>query len=572
MDDFKKEVAQVLSDAIESKEFSAQKIFEILETPPSKEFGDLAFPTFKLAPHYKREPTEIAKELAEKLDLIPPIVQAKAVGPYINFFISKELLAKDVLTQILKEKENFGKNNEFAGQKILIEYSQPNTNKPLHVGHLRNNSIAMSVSFLLEKSGAKVKRVDLFNDRGIHICQSMLAYKKWGKNKTPKQAKLKSDHFVGKYYVLYHQKEKENSKLKEELTVMLLKWEKGDKKTILLWKKMNKWAEDGFKQTYKDFGSKFDKIYRESEIFKSAMPAIEMGLKKGVFEKEASGAVIADLKKYGLGKKTVLRADGTSIYLTQDIALAQKKFDYFKFDKSIYVVASEQRTYFLQLFKILELLGFAWSNKLFHLSYGLVNLREGKLKSREGKIIDADTLIYDLISLSEKEIQKRYDKLSKKEVKKRASAISLAAIKFYMLKTDSKKDVLFEPERAVSFEGDTGPYIMYTYARAKSILRKQKEPKKFDPALLTHEHEKDILTLINKFQSVLEQSSSNFSPHKLCTYLLELSSAFNSFYHKLPVLKEEKKIKEARLALVKATSIVLSIGLKQLNIEPLEQM
>ncbi|MEK6941863.1 MAG: arginine--tRNA ligase [archaeon] len=572
MDEFRQSIAKALESAIGLKGFDEKTIFGMLESPPAKELGDAAFPAFKLAPLLKKAPKDIAQEIVEKLKLPKEISEAKAIGPYVNFFFSKEALAKDILADILSQKESFGKNKYFGGKKIVVEYSQPNTNKPLHIGHLRNNALAMSAGMLLEKSGAKVKRVDLFNDRGIHICQSMLAYQKWGNNGSPEKEKMKSDHFVGKFYVLYHQKEKELPELKTELQEMLQKWEKGDKKVLVLWKKMNKWAEDGFKKTYKDFGSRFDKRYKESAIYKKAKPIIEQGLKKGIFFCDEKGAVLCDLEKFGLGKKTILREDGTSIYITQDLALAKLKFEDFKFDRSVYVVASEQRTYFLQLFKILELLGFGFADKLFHLSYGLVNLPEGKLKSREGKIVDADGLIFDLTELSRKEILSRYMGLSKKEVEKRAAAIALGAIKFYMLKTDPVKDVLFDPAKAISFDGDSGPYVMYSYARAKSILRKEAAPKKFDAALLAAESEKGILSLLNNFETVVMQSAKGFAPSKLCNYLLELSSAFNTFYHKEPVLTAEKNVKGARLALVKAVSVVLASGLKLLNITPLEEM
>lgn len=572
MQDSKEIVAGVLEKAIGLKEFGKKEILAMLETPPQPELGDIAFPVYRLAGAFKKDPKEIALDIAGKIEFVKQVKQVRTEGAYLNFYLNKETIAKKLLPQILGQKDRFSKNSSIAAKKILIEYSQPNTNKPLHIGHLRNNAVAMSVSLLLEKSSAKVKRVDLFNDRGIHICQSMLAYKKWGEKKTPQSEKMKSDHFVGKFYVLYHEKEKELPDLKKELSELLLKWEKGDKEVLALWKKMNKWATDGFKQTYTVFGSKFDKRFEESVIFKKAKPVIELGLKKGVFERDETGAVIANLEKFGLGKKTVIRADGTSIYLTQDLALANEKYKYFKFDKSVYVVASEQRTYFLQLFKILELLGYPWAFKLFHLSYGLVNLPEGKLKSREGKIVDADTLIEDLSVLAEKEITKRYKNLSAKETNKRSREIALGAIKFYMLKTDCLKNILFDPSKAISFEGDSGPYVMYSFARAKSILRKEKEPKKFDAALLEDETEKQVITLLNNYKEVVEQSARDFAPHRLCGFLLELSGAFNSFYHKVPVLKAEKEQKKARLVLVKAVSMVLEDGLKLLNIVALEKM
>ncbi|MDO8634270.1 MAG: arginine--tRNA ligase [archaeon] len=568
--ELKKLVSKALEKELKVHGFSGEQILEMLEAPPSKELGDIAFPVFKLAPIYKKAPVEIAKELAAKIQPGKEITKVMPAGPYVNFFVDQSFLGKKTLEDVFGK--NFGESTANKGKKIVLEYSQPNTNKPLHVGHLRNNALGMAISNLLELTGAKVTKVDLFNDRGIHICQSMLAYKKWGNNSNPEKEGLKSDHFVGKFYVLYHKMEKELPELKEELTEMLQNWEKGDKETLVLWKKMNAWAENGFLETYKEFGSEFDHRFKESEFFRQAQPIIELGVKKGVFVKDEENSVICDLEGFGLGKKTILRADGTSVYVTQDLALAKIKFDKFRFDRSVYVVASEQNTYFKQLFKILELLGFAWSSKLFHLSYGLVNLREGKLKSREGKIIDADNLIKDVKELARKEIVSRFPGLPEKEVEKRAREICLAAIKFYMLKTDAVKDTLFEPDKTVSFEGDTGPYLQYTYARAKSIERKAKSAKKSKEQTAFSEEENAVLALISRFPEIVSASAEGFSTHTLANYLLELASSFNSFYHKQRVISDQNEFYPQRLELVKATAVVLKKGLNALNINVLEEM
>ncbi|MBI4044374.1 MAG: arginine--tRNA ligase [Candidatus Diapherotrites archaeon] len=566
----KKSVSRALEKELKANGFSAEQILEMLEVPPSKELGDIAFPVFKLAPIYKKSPVEIAKELASKIRPGKEITKIRPEGPYVNFFVDQEFLSKNTLKEVFSA--DFGKGNANNGKKIVLEYSQPNTNKPLHVGHLRNNALGMAVSNLLGLTGAKVTKVDLFNDRGIHICQSMLAYKKWGNGSTPEKEGLKSDHFVGKFYVLYHKMEKELPELKGELSEMLQNWENSDKETLALWKKMNAWAEEGFLETYKEFGSEFDNRFKESEFFRQAQPIIELGVKKGIFAKDEDNSVVCDLEKFGLGKKIIMRGDGTSVYVTQDLALAKKKFDMYKFDKSVYVVASEQNTYFKQLFKILELLGFQWSGKLFHLSYGLVNLREGKLKSREGKIIDADNLIKDVTGLARKEIVSRFPDLPEKEVEKRAREIGLAAIKFYMLKTDAVKDILFEPAKAVSFEGDTGPYLQYTYARAKSIERKAKSAKRSKEQTAFSEEENAVLSLISRFPEIVSASAEGFSTHTLANYLLELASAFNSFYHKHRVISDKNEFYPQRLELVKGTAIVLKKGLNALNISVLEEM
>ncbi len=570
MQEIKKIIAKILEKELKKNDFSSQQIIELLENPPSKDLGDLAFPTFKLASIFKKNPKDIALELVGKIKLEKGIKEAKAIGPYVNFFIDENFLAQNPLKKALKEK--IGYNNTNKGKKIVIEYSQPNTNKPLHVGHLRNNSLGMSVSRLLEMTGGKITKVDLFNDRGIHICQSMLAYKKWGNNSTPEKENLKSDHFVGKFYVMYHQKEKEQPELKEELTQMLQNWENGDKETLLLWKKMNVWAEKGFMQTYKDFGSEFDERFKESEIYLQAKPIIELGVKQKVFEKDEHGAIICDLEKWNLGKKTILRADGTSIYITQDLALGVQKNKKFKPNKSIYVVASEQNTYFQQLFKVIELLGFPWHNTLYHLSYGLVNLPEGKLKSREGKVIDADTLMKSMQDLAKEEIMKRNKDLPAKEIEKRAKEISLCAIKFFMLKTDPIKDMLFNPNEAISFEGDSGPYVQYTYARAKSILRKAKKSKQSKAKEQLTEEEKQVLAKISLFEEKIIEAAESYSPSKIANYLLELCGLFNSFYHKHKVIDEHNEYFKTRLEIVQATANIIKNGLYALNINSLEEM
>ncbi len=570
MQKLKEIVSKVLENAIAQKGFESAAIIGMLEQPPNKEMGDLAFPAFKLAGIFRKSPKDIALELAGKIKLENGIKKAVAAGPYVNFFVDEDFLAKGTL-KAPKDKL-FGYTKKNAKKVFVLEYSQPNTNKPLHIGHLRNNAIGMSVANLLEMTGAKVVKADLFNDRGIHICQSMLAYKKWGNNSTPEKEKIKSDHFVGKFYVMYHQKEKEMPELKDELSEMLLKWEKGDKETKELWKKMNKWAEQGFMQTYKEFGSEFDIRFRESQIYKKAKPIVEMGLKKKVFFRDENNAIVCGLEKFGLGKKTIMRADGTSIYVTQDLALAVEKYKKFKPHKSLFVVASEQNTYFRQLFKIIELLGFSWHTSLHHLSYGLVNLPEGKLKSREGKVIDADTMIEDLKRLAGEEVKKRYPDIAKKELEKRAKEIGLCAIKFYMLKTELPKDILFDPKQAVSFEGDTGPYVQYTFARAKSIERHALKAKKSKQELDLTEEEKAILALLSVFEEKISEAAEHMAPNRVANYLLELSSAFNTFYHKHRVIDENNEYSQTRLEIVYATANALKNGMHALNIGVLEEM
>ncbi len=572
MIDFREAIAKSVLNALPAAAFTKEEIKSLIEIPPESRLGDYALPCFKLCRVLKKEPNEIAAWLISKISLPKEIRDAKVAGPYINFFVNPDILSKDVIGTILKEKNNYGKNKKGKGKSVMVEYSAPNTNKPLHIGHLRNDSIGMSVSKIFENNGFKVIKANLLNDRGIHICKSMLAYRKWGKGRNPNSEKMKPDHFIGKYYSLYGEKSKENPGLEKEAQTMLLEWEQKKRNVRALWKKMNKWALQGFRQTYKSFGSEFDVLFYESDFYDKAKPLIEAGLKKGLLVKDETGAIVADLEKYNLPKKTVLRADGTAIYLTNDLALTKHKFDKYKIVQSIWVVGSEQNTYFKQLFKIFEILGFEWAERCKHLSYGMVFLPEGRLKSREGRVIDADELIEKVENLAREELKKRY-KLKEKELDRRATKIGMAAIKFYMLKVEPVKDMFFDMEKAVSFEGDSGPYIQYSYARARSILRKMKgKGGSADYSKLKSKEEKELIKLLSIYPSIVEDSAEDLQPSKLCQYLLAIASAFNLFYHKFPVLKAEKSTKNARVALVEATSVVLKNGLNLLNIEALEEM
>ncbi len=542
----------------------------ILERPPDSNMGDVSLPCFTLSRVLKKKPAEIAGELAGKVSPAG-FSKVQSAGPYLNFFYNSGEISKKVLTAVLKEKEKYGQNKSGKSKKIMVEYSSPNTNKPLHLGHLRNDSIGMCISNILEKTGNKVLRANLVNDRGIHISKTMLAYQKWGKKKTPASVGKKPDHFVGNLYVMYNKKLASNPGLEDEARELLRNWEAGDKKTIALWKKMNSWVINGFKETYKKFGSEFDEFLFESDFYDKAKPIIQKGLKKKIFFTSDDGAVMAELEKHGMPNKTVLRADGTSIYLTNDLALTKHKFFKFKIDNAVWVVASEQNLYFKQLFKILELLGFSWAKKCRHLSYGMVFLPEGKMKSREGTVVDADDLIAEVEKIAFKEVKKRHEKLSQKELQKRAETIALGAIKFFLLKTDAVKDIVFNPKESVSFEGETGPYLQYSYARAKSIMRKGKKSKP-DYSLLKEDKEKEIVSLIARFPSVVSNVAESGSPHHLSQYLLELASQFNSFYQAVPVLDAEKGVMCARLALVEAFSITMKSGLGLLGINTLEEM
>ncbi len=550
---FEEKIKEILS-----KETGLKKEEIILEKP-KENFGDYAFPCFILARKFKKNPIEIANDLKKKIKLTKDFEKVESSSGYLNFFINKEGLIKNLLDSLNKKPKSKKK------ETIIIESPGPNTNKPLHVGHLRNLFIGDSLARIFEFLGNNVKRVDIINDRGIHICKSMLAYKKWGKNKNPNK---KSDHFVGDFYVLFSQKAKENPELEKEIQVMLKKWEEGDKETIALWKKMNSWAINGMKETYKLLQFKHDKIYLESETYKKGREIILDGLKKGLFKKKDDGAIFINLGKE-LGEKILIRSDGTTVYITQDIYLAEKRYEDFKFDKMIYVVGNEQIYHFKVLFKILKILGKKWAEKLYHLSYGMVNLPSGKIKSREGTTADGDDLISELKEDSKKELEKRY-KLNKTELEKRSLDIALAALKFTLLRVDEMKDMMFIKEEALDFEGFSGPYLQYSYARASSILKKVKETNKI---ILKDLNEKEILLVkkLAEFSETVDKTSKDLKPDILAVYTYELAKIFNDFYHNCPVLNSKEE-QGRRIKIVKSFKETMKNCLYLLGIEPLEEM
>ncbi len=553
-----------------SKETSLSKkeIENLLETPPSRELGDYAFPCFILSKILKKNPAEIASDLAKKIPK-KNFEKIESKGPYVNFFVDSKILARKTIEKILKEKNNFGSLKK--KEKILIESPGPNTNKPLHLGHVRNIILAQSVQRILSFAGNKVKIVNINNDRGAHICKSMLAYEKFGANKTPESEKIKSDHFVGNFYVRFAQEEKNNPELEKEVQKILLKWESGDKKILEVWKKMNKWALDGFTETYKKFNLKIDKEYYESQVYKNGKEIITEQLKKGTVKKKPDGAFYIDLSSKGLGEKILLRADGTSIYITQDLYLAIQRKKEIGFDKMLYVVANEQNYHFNALFEILKKFGYKWAENLIHLSYGMVLLESGRMKSREGTVVDADDIISELESLAKAELDARYPDLSKEEKKIRSEVIAMAALRYHFLKVERGKDMLFKPKESISFEGNTGPYLLYTYARAKSILKKADKIKKTKsiPENLS-EQERKLVFQLSLFPETFKKSNENLSPSIIANYTFELSQIFNEFYHSEKVIGSEKE--DFRLLLVESFLIVLELSLNLLNIKVLQEM
>jgi arginyl-tRNA synthetase len=564
---FRDEVVKQIASATR---LDKERIEKLLETPPDQKLGDLAFPCFSLAKELRKDPKTIASDISKKAKeggLIREVMQA---GPYVNFFADWGKVGQKSIEAILKDRK-YGAANP-TKKVVLVEFPGPNTNKPLHLGHMRNMALGESVSRIISNAGHDVKRVNINNDRGVHICKSMLAYQKWGKGQTPEKMKKKSDHFVGDFYVMY-EKKKDDS-LENEVKELLLKWEAGDKETIELWKRMNKWAFDGFKETYSKFGVNHDKEYYESDTYQGGKELVMKGLGNGTFYRDDTGAVMFNLDKYGLGQKVLLRSDGTAVYMTQDIFTAKKRHEDFGFDMMVYVVANEQDYHFQVLFQVLDILGFKFSKDCYHLSYGMVNLPSGRMKSREGTVVDADDLIAEMETLARKEITSRDRGIGKKELEKRASQIAMGAIKYYLLKNDAVKSMMFNPEESISFEGNTGPYIQYSHARIASIFRKAgKVPAKFDISLLKEEKERALMKLLLEFPKAAEDAARDYRPHYITTFAYGLAAAFNDFYESCRVLQAETlTLKAARLALCKATQLVLEKALGLLGIEAPEKM
>jgi arginyl-tRNA synthetase len=563
-------ISDILMKSLKKEGVSLKKeeIDKFIEIPPSLEMGDYAFPCFFLAGKLKMSPEDIALEVRGKIEDFPEELEdIQTNGPYINFFLNKKAIALNLFQEIKALGGDYGKSAS-AGKTTMVEFPSPNTNKPLHLGHLRNMTIGESVSRILEFNGEKVIRANLNNDRGIHICKSMAAYKAYGRKRTPKTAKKKSDHFVGDFYVLFSKKEKENEKMELESHKLLQKWEQGDKETLELWEKMNKWALDGFKETYSKFGIKHDTEFFESDIYKNGKEIVEKGLKDKILIKKEDGAIVADLKKEGFGEKVLLRADGTSIYMTQDLYLAKLKSEKYKIDKSIYVVGNEQNYHFEVLFAILKKLGFNFQG-LKHLSYGMVNLPEGRMKSREGTVVDADDLIDEVQKLVKKELESR-GKISKKELEEKSLKIALAAIKYLLLRVDTKKDMIFNPKESIDFEGNTGSYMLYSYARASSILKKLKKVEKKYSLEDIEEKETALVKKLFEFKEIVLKSFRDLNPSILANYAYQLSQIFNEFYHACPVINSEKE--SFRIDLVIAFRQILKNSLYLLGIEPLEKM
>jgi arginyl-tRNA synthetase len=560
-----------------------------------KEFeGDITVVVFPMLRYKKGNPIQIGEDLGNYIvENVSEISSYNVVKGFLNLVI-KDSFYLNFFNSIYSDTSfgfNFPKKNEEA---VLVEYSSPNTNKPLHLGHVRNNLLGYSVAQIIQASGKKVYKTQIINDRGIHICKSMLAWEKFGNGETPESTGLKGDKLVGNYYVKFDQEYKkeitdliasglseEEAKKQAPLIIqaqeMLLKWEAGDKHVLALWKEMNSWVYRGFEVTYKNLGVDFDKLYYESNTYLLGKDSIDQGLKSGVFYQKEDGSTWCDLSDEGLDEKLVLRSDGTAVYITQDIGTAiQRSKDISDVNGMVYTVGNEQDYHFKVLFLILKKLGYSWAKSLFHLSYGMVDLPSGKMKSREGTVVDADDLIVEMTATA-KEISDELGKLdgyTEQEKEALYKTIGLGALKYFILKVDPKKRILFDPKSSVDFQGNTGPFIQYTYARIQSIIRKAN----FDysqsiPTVVLHEKEKELIKQLEVFPEVIQQAATNFSPAIIANYTYDLVKEFNSFYQNVSILGEknqEKKIIRVQLSKKVADTIKLAFSL--LGIEVPERM
>ena len=562
--------------------------------PTKKEFeGDITLVAFSMLRSVKANPQELCNQLGAALcSSIDDLTSFNVVKGFLNLSISDSYLLGEFET--ICEAQNFGSHSS-TGRTIMVEYSSPNTNKPLHLGHIRNNVLGYSVAQILKAAGNEVIKTQIINDRGIHICKSMVAWQRFGNNETPETSGLKGDHLVGKYYVVFDQKYREEqavlfdkgmskgeaaaeAPIFKEAQELLRLWESGDQEVIGLWEKMNGWVYEGFNQTYKDLGVDFDHLYYESDTYLLGRDIIEEGLEKSVFFKKEDGSVWADLTDEGLDEKLVLRRDGTAVYMTQDLGTAvQRVKDHPSIDGMVYTVGNEQDYHFKVLFLLLKRLGYHWADHLFHLSYGMVDLPTGKMKSREGKVVDADDLMQEMAETAEKISSElgKLDGFTKEEKSELYHKIGLGALKYFILKVDPKKRILFDPEASVDFQGNTGPFIQYTHARIQSILRKveSSDYKLTIENIELHEKERELMLLLMNYPSVVRSAAEAYSPALVANYIYDLVKAFNSFYQQVTILAEEDLDKRnLRLQLCSKIAEVIAHGSALLGIEVPDRM
>ena len=553
--------------------------------------GDYTVVLFSFVKQLRKSPEALGNELGERLKADNPslITSFNVIKGFLNLVISDAYWADFLYTRY--SDEGFGKFPS-TGKTIIVEYSSPNTNKPLHLGHLRNNFLGWSVAEILKNAGYKVVKTAINNDRGIHICKSMVAWLKFGEGKTPESTGIKGDHFVGDYYVLFgveHKKEvqklvsegmsaeeaERNSSIMQAAQKMLLDWENGDPEVRALWEQMNGWVYEGFRETYNRIGSDFDKNYFESETYLLGKEIVDEGLAKGVFFRKDDGSVWIDLTSEGLDEKLLLRKDGTSVYITQDLGLADKKYEEFKYDQSFYVIADEQNYHMKVLKLVLQKLGKPYADGIFHLSYGMVELPSGRMKTREGTVVDADDLLEELKRVAKEKTEElgKVSDFNPGELNELYDTISLGALKFFLLRVDPKKRMIFNPEESIDIHGFTGPFVQYTYARIRSILRKEKPSGKGIQTAQLSKQEKELIILLEQYPVILEQAMQEHNPSVIAIYVFNLAKQFNTFYTGHSVLNADTtEQKELRLQLAELTSRVISEGMRLLGIRVPERM
>ena len=581
-----------------------QEMVQLQKTKAEFE-GNLTLVVFPFLKMSRLKPEDTAQQLGDYLAAHCQVVQSfNVVKGFLNLVIAPA--AWIGLLNRIDNDPYFGlKTAHEQSPLVMVEYSSPNTNKPLHLGHVRNNLLGWSLSKIMEANGNRVVKTNIVNDRGIHICKSMLAWQKWGNGATPESTGKKGDHLIGDYYVAFDQhyraelakltaklkaegmtdeeaekRAKEESPLMKEAHDMLVRWEQGDEEVRALWKKMNDWVYQGFDETYKAMGVGFDKIYYESETYLEGKAKVEEGLAKGLFFRKPDGSVWADLSNEGLDQKLLLRADGTSVYMTQDIGTADLRFKDYPIDKMIYVVGNEQNYHFQVLSILLDRLGFKWGKELVHFSYGMVELPNGKMKSREGTVVDADDLMEEMVSAARRTSEElgKFADMTENERNEIARIVGMGALKYFILKVDARKNMLFNPEESIDFNGNTGPFIQYTYARIRSIMRKAEAegivlPTVLPDTLPLNEKEVQIIQKLNSFEAVIEQAGKDYSPSGIANYCYELTKDFNQFYHDYSILNAESiEAKTLRLALAKNVAKTIKNGMSLLGIEVPERM
>ena len=553
--------------------------------------GDYTLVLFSFVKQLKRSPEQLGSEIGEALVKANPAIFTahNVIKGFLNLTVADNYWINFLQTNHAAQKFGLKPAN---GQKVMVEYSSPNTNKPLHLGHLRNNFLGWSVAQILKESGYDVIKSCIVNDRGIHICKSMIAWQLFANGATPQSTNTKGDHFVGEYYVKFNDEYKRQVEelvgggMKKEdaekeapimkgTQQMLLDWENGKPDVIELWKKMNSWVYAGFDVTYKRIGSDFQKMYYESETYLPGKKFVEEGLKQGVFFKKEDGSVWIDLTEEGLDEKLVLRKDGTSVYITQDLGLAQQKYEEFKYDQSLYVIADEQNYHMKVLKLILQKLGKPYADGIFHLSYGMVELPSGRMKSREGTVVDADDMVEEMVNVAKNKTEElgKVKDFAPEELRELYDTIALGAIKFFLLRVDPKKKMIFNPEESIDFHGFTGPFVQYTHARIKSILRKQTEIPGQETGLSLLKLEKDLVIMLEQYPSIIEQAVAEHNPSLIAIYVFNIAKSFNTFYTEHSVMNAESaEKKQLRLQLSEMTANIIASGMSLLGIKVPERM